>query len=334
MTLNLESVRGLLMDVFPAGNYPRPLGLLEPALAVRDGQMNVGEAARAARTTQARMSALVASPDILGDLVGDVPPFTQDLDTRIRATLGQLMIGQLAEQVFADLWLRALGDDELRLRDDRGSRSDTDFLVEDASSRQVFRLNIKFHGSTFRNAAEMVGLDPADTFALATYKIHGALQKQESEHLPYIFVVIGVRGLTGAKVGALLLDDLVRLVALAHGSKRVQGKRSVEEAVVTRVVSKPDAYGLGADLAAILTELGHAEWRVISARRADKLLRDLLFKRAYALRVRAFAQNYRGAELDMHFSISQDLHPLEDLFDTLRDHGMTGLVSRLERGTL
>jgi hypothetical protein len=244
------------------------------------------------------------------------------------------MIGLLAEQVFADLWLVALGEDELRLRDDRGSRSDTDFLVEDAANRQVFRLNIKFHGATFRNAAEMVGLEPGDTFALATYKIHGALQKQEAEHLPYSFVVIGVRGLTGPKVGTLLPDSLTRLVALLHGSKRVVGKRSVEEAVVNRVVSNPDAYGLGADLAAILTELGQAEWRVISARRADKLLRDLLFQRAYALRVRSFAQNYRGAELDMHFSVSQDLHPLEELFDTLRDHGITGLASRLERGTL
>jgi hypothetical protein len=272
--------------------------------------------------------------DPLGDLVGDLPPFTPELDTRVRATLGQLVIGQLAEQVFEALWVGALGEDDLRLRDDRGSRSDTDFLVEDSSGRQVFRLNIKFHGSTFRNAAEMVGLDPADTFALATYKIHGALQKQEAEHLPYIFVVIGVRGLTGAAVGALLPDELVRLVALAHGSKHVQGKRGVEEAVVARVLDHPDAYDLGARLAAILSDLGQAEWRVISARRADKLLRDLLFERAYALRVRAFAQNYRGAELDMHFSIREDLHPLQELLDTLRDHGMPGLVSRLERGTL
>ena len=323
-----------MKDLFPAGTYPKPLGLLEPVLAVRVGDMTVRAAAGAARTTQARIRSLVASPDLLGDLVGEVAPFTPETDAKIRATLGQLMIGQLAEQVFADLWLRALGDDDLHLRDDRGSRSDTDFLVEDASGRQVFRLNIKFHGSTFRNAAEMVGLDPADTFALATYKIHGALQKQEAEHLPYIFVVIGVRGLTGAAVGALLPDELVRFVALAHGSKRVQGKRSVEEAVVVRVVNHPDAYHLAARLAGILSELGQAEWRVISARRADKLLRDLLFERAYALRVRAFAQNYRGAELDMHFSVAADLHPLQELFDTLREHGMPGLVSRLERGSL
>jgi len=43
--------------------------------------------------------------------------------------------------------------------------------------------------------------------------------------------------------------------------------------------------------------------------------------------------NYRGAELDMHFSINEDLHPLEELLTVLRDGGMPALISRLERGT-
>jgi hypothetical protein len=50
--------------------------------------------------------------------------------------------------------------------------------------------------------------------------------------------------------------------------------------------------------------------------------------------VRGFTRNYAGAELDMHFSVRADLHPLTELFETLSEHGMTGLVSRLERGTL
>lgn len=334
MTLSLEDIRRLLPEIFRRGILQKPFGLVEPAIALREGRLSLAEAARAGRTTASRMEALASSDDLLEHLVGPVLEFTDTIESKVRSTLGQLMIGQMAEQVFEDLWLNALGEGDLRLRDDRGARSDTDFLVDDRSGRQVFRLNIKFHGSTFRNAAEMVGLDPLDTFALATYKIHGALTKQEAEHLPYIFVIIGVRGLTGSTVGALIPDELVRFVALAYGSKRVQGKRSIEEAVVTRVLDYPDTYDLRGSIAGMLSDLGRAEWRVISARRADLLLRDLLFERAYALRVRAFAQNYRGAELDMHFSISQDLHPLQELFDTLRDHGMPGLVSRLERGTL
>jgi len=38
-------------------------------------------------------------------------------------------------------------------------------------------------------------------------------------------------------------------------------------------------------------------------------------------------------ELDMHFSISQDLHPLEELLRVLRDGGLKTLMVYLERGT-
>jgi hypothetical protein len=171
-------------------------------------------------------------------------------------------------------------------------------------------------------------------FALATYKIYGALVKQDQEHLPYIFVVVGVRGLTGASVGEILPEELVRLAVTTQLSKKVTGKRNIEEAIVSRVANAPAAYGLQARIRELEDQIRQAEWRVISARRADQLLRQMLFDRAYALRVRGFTRNYAGAELDMHFSVSADLHPLTELFDTLGEHGMTGLVSRLERGTL
>jgi hypothetical protein len=44
----------------------------------------------------------------------------------------------------------------------------------------------------------MVSLEPDDWFPLATYKIFGALQKQQKEHLPYIFAIVGVPNLTAA----------------------------------------------------------------------------------------------------------------------------------------
>jgi hypothetical protein len=58
-----------------------------------------------------------------------------------------------------------------------------------------------------------------------------------------------------------------------------------------------------------------------------------LFDRAYALRVPGFAMNYRRAELDMHFSVANDLHPLDDMLRILRDDGLHGLSVYLERGT-
>jgi hypothetical protein len=43
-------------------------------------------------------------------------------------------------------------------------------------------------------------------------------------------------------------------------------------------------------------EIHAADWYALSARRADRLLRDELFDRVSAVRARAFARNYRNAE--------------------------------------
>jgi hypothetical protein len=64
------------------------------------------------------------------------------------------------------------------------------------------------------------------------------------------------------------------------------------------------------------------------------LLRELLFDRVYALKIRGFAQQFRRAELDMHFSLRDDLVPLNQFLETLRDQGLTVVASMLERGTV
>ena len=131
----------------------------------------------------------------------------------------------------------------MQLRDDRSVGGDTDYLVFNGQGRQVFRLNIKFHGSQFRRAQELVGLPPEDCFALATYKIYSALQKQEREHLPYIFVIVGVPNLTGAVVGAALPPDVVEFATRARNSPRLQQKRKVEDAIVQAITGRPADFG-------------------------------------------------------------------------------------------
>jgi hypothetical protein len=42
--------------------------------------------------------------------------------------------------------------------------------------------------------------------------------------------------------------------------------------------------------------------------------------------------NYRGAELDMHFSLSEDLTTLVDFLGIAQQHGPQGLLHRLGRG--
>ncbi len=334
MIATFEQLRHVLRLVFPDTAPPKPLHLVEPVALVKQGVADVHDAARAARTTVQRIRRLADASDPLAELVGATPESAPATEERVRVSLGQLVIGNLAERVFEDFYKANVGTTELELKDDRGARGDTDYLVFNGSGRQIFRINIKFHGSLFRRARELVGLDPEDCFALATYKIFAALKKQETEHLPYIFVIIGVPGLTGRIVGEAIPSVLVDLCTLVREAPSLGSVRTIEDQIVDRLTEAAGAFAFEEAARGFTAQIQRADWYVLSARRADGLLRQNLFERAYALRVRAFARNYRGAELDMHFSLSSDLHALTELLQVLRDHGMPGLVSRLERGTI
>jgi hypothetical protein len=47
-----------------------------------------------------------------------------------------------------------------------------------------------------------------------------------------------------------------------------------------------------------------------------------------------FTQQFRGAEVDMRFSLKKDLATLRDMLHVLKTQGQTKLASLLERGTL
>jgi hypothetical protein len=330
--MTLDQLEQLLARVYRDAVRPKPLHLLAALHKVRSG-VPLAEAARSVKTTAGNLDKLVQAADPVSHLLGEPASDFQAKEQKVRATIGQLIIGTLAEQIFEDTYRQTVGSSELTLKDDRSGGGDTDYLVRNGQGRQVFRLNIKFHGSQFRKAQELVGLPAEDCFALATYKIYSALQKQEREHLPYIFVVVGVPHLTGAVVGAAVPADVIEFATLARHCARFEGKRKLEDAIVRAITAQPEDFGMGESLNSFLAQIRGAVWRVLSARRADALLREKLFDRAYALRVRGFAMNYRGAELDMHFSISSDLHPLEEMLRILRDDGLHALSVYLERGT-
>src|SRR3954466_14657031 len=75
-----------------------------------------------------------------------------------------------------------------------------------------------------------------------------------------------------------------------------------------------------------------AGWYVLSARKAEDLLKKLFWERVYALRERGFAQNYKNAEVDMHFSISTEMTPLKDFLRTYKEGDQGLLMSRLAKG--
>jgi hypothetical protein len=194
--------------------------------------------------------------------------------------------------------------------------------------RPLYRLNIKFHGSLFRNAQQLVGLEPHDCFALATYKIKSALDKQDQEHLPFIFVVV-----TGSDVSAEAVGQAIgpTLVAAAHYGKKLitTGKRALEEKIVGQFIAKRHAKFEG-----IIGKIQAARWHIFSARRAESIMKEKLFERVFALRTRSFNRAYRNAEIDMHLSFKGDMIPLEDFLSMIAKEGHFKLAGMLERGTI
>src|SRR2546430_3502039 len=263
--MTLDELETVLERIYGNGPRPRPLHLLSARAQVRSGA-SLSDVARGIRTTTANLNALVQAGDPIFHLLGARPENFDEKALKVRATIGQLIIGNLAELVFEDNYRNTVGSTDLRLEDDRSTGGDTDYLIRNGQDRQVFRLNIKFHGSQFRKAHDLVGLDPEDCFALATYKIYSALQKQEREHLPYIFVVVGVPHLTGSVVGAAIPSDVVEFATMAKHAPRVEGKRKIEDAIVEAITLRPDDFLLGTTLDGFLGQIRSATWRVLSAR--------------------------------------------------------------------
>lgn len=333
----LESIDDLLSVLgrlyLEDDTLPKPFLLLKSLARLRAGE-DPRVVAKSVRTTPKRIEELRRATDALLEATGcDLGTACSEAALKkSRTTLGQLLLGVLAERTFESIYKTLMSTNELTLVDARGSRNETDYRVLNGQKRQVFRINIKFHGSRFRNAPDLVGLQPEDCFALATYKIYLALQKQDKEVLPYLFVIVGVPDLTGAQVGRAVPEDLTHLVALVQGGKKVSGKQDIEEHIVRHLLDTPQAEPFATELAGYAKAIQSADWYVLSARKAYKLLVDKLFQRVFALREKKFTRHYRNAEVDMHFSLKDDLTRLQDFLALLKEKGLQGVTGYLERG--
>jgi hypothetical protein len=326
----VPDLTGFLSAAYPHGSWPAPFHVLEGLQKFKAG-VPLKEAAKSVGTSPHILERLNKSTEPEYDIIHLRPSDLLEVDLKRAATiLGGLVLGQAAEIAFEDIYRSEMGQEvEFKLVDLREGRSDTDYRVLNGKGRGIFRLNIKFFGSTFRRGAELVGLEPEDCFPLATYKILSAVEKQTAEHLPFVFTVVGVPNLTALSMRGYFSEDDITMIALITKSKKVSGKRSLEEKVVNRLVEqKSKAFTQAYD------RIRAAEWYIISARKADDLFRKMFIDRVYALRVRNFAKVFGGAEVDMHFSLKKDLASLKELFRVLREEGPVKTGGLLERGTL
>ncbi|MGH6805076.1 MAG: hypothetical protein ACREC3_17185 [Methyloceanibacter sp.] len=244
---------------------------------------------------------------------------------RIRFRLAQLLLGALTEERFAKE-KEALTAGRLTVEDHRLGRTDTDYRVLNGGGRPIFRINIKFHGTAFDKAQEYVELAPDDCFALATYKIHQALVRQRAEALPYVFLVLSCLGLTSESVSNIVPDRFGWFLSMATTFPKLD----VEEAMVASLLTESNA----SQLSEVRRRIAESEFRVLSAARAEHLLKEKFFERVFALRQRAFTRTFRNAELNMHFSLRQEMTPVRDFLAAVALESPQRLTVLLDRGEL
>lgn len=230
---------------------------------------------------------------------------TSQLLAQRRLGIAQMLLGALAERRFEELSDEITGGGVLSIEDHRPSRTDTDYRLLNGREDPICRLNIKFHGTLFREAERYVGLGSQDCFALATYKINNALKRQEGERLPYVFLVLSVPELNAADVARLIPDEYVWTLGV------LQGRRVVEETIVERL----RASDYRERFRPIFDRMPEGQFRIISAKKAYNLLRDKLFERVHALSLKGFTRRFRNAEVDMHLSLSAELTPVRTFLE-------------------
>jgi hypothetical protein len=132
----------ILKLVYGTERPPKPLHLLLAAERVRAGE-DLAAVASEVGTTRGRLHSVVEADDPATlVLKGAIPTLTPERERRVRRSLGQLLLGNLAERAFEDIYKGAVGS-EFDLQRDRSLYTDTDYRVLNGKKRPVFRINIK-----------------------------------------------------------------------------------------------------------------------------------------------------------------------------------------------
>jgi hypothetical protein len=141
------------------------------------------------------------------------------------------------------------------------------------------------------------------------------------------FAVVGVPGLDAAAIAEIIPEAEVRPVATLAASKLVTRKRDFEDWLVGRIVqAREPAFETAYD------RIRTSNWYILSARRAIRVMHEKLFERVYALAVPGFTRKFGGAEVDMHYSLSEDMVSLDEFLTALREEGHGKVTHMLADG--
>lgn len=246
-----------------------------------------------------------------------------------------LLVAQLGEEIFEPLVAQPVREMGYEVLDRRTEHAEQDFDIRDPQGAMAISVNVKVHSSQFRNAPDVVKLAADDCFALALYKILSAFKQTRETQVPFLFLV-SIRWGIVEEVIARVPPDLGEIVELVFRA-RAQGKRRAEDRLVQHAVGRLHETGIWDELIAMLTSEG--DHRVLSARKALDLFMDRFDPRCPALSIREFGRAFGGqrgvaAEINMHFSISEEMVPLDRMLSNLEREGLPWFRQRVERGMI
>lgn len=310
-----------------------PMGRLKAVLLADQGKAP-SEIAREIAKSEGTVREWLKAFKVQG-LKGLFPISEEEALTRRSSQIfSNLLVARLAEDLFDALTGSALHSIGMRIEDRRAEYSETDFgVVDTASKKDACLINVKVHSSQFEGAERFVGLAPTDTFALALYKILMGFKYQKEKGIPFFFVV-SIRWEIVEEVMRLIRREDQRLVHLIFQT-RARGKKRAEDALVDDFVV---GFRKRSEWNTLLQDLKNTGTHVVlSAQRAMNLFLEKFETRCPALTLGQFATKFRGrrglpAEINMHFSISQEMMPLAAFLDSLQHERGKNLWVRAHRG--
>jgi len=271
-----------------------------------------------------------ASSDSLLDVVERTP----GVERKPNATRSQpnrfagLLVGAVVEREFVRRHTDAMAEQGFEFGDQTKEGSDTDYLVLDDLRRPALRVNVKAHGTFFQKAQQFVGLEPEDTFALATYKVRAAYRKSRDQALPFLFAIASSPALAAERAAAELPAHVEAVVSIQNTHKGLKGWKVVEDRLVdhllTASASDPSLMFIGRLDAAVR----RARWRVLSALKANDLLNTMLDERVPTVSNPNFPIPPHS-QPNMHFSLGGDMIGLDELLDMLREHGVQHVATKI-----
>lgn len=172
----------------------------------------------------------------------------------------------------------------------------------------LLRANVKVHATQFKKAKSFVGLDPEDCFALALYKILNGIKLERSTEIPFVFIVY-----VNWNVGETLQRDLYNKLRNTPMHEEIntlfsrrRRNRTEEDQLIDRVITYLKSINVWDEYVQLIRA---SNKRVISAEKGLNLVIEHLDSRIPTLKSSYLARRILtgGGEVDMHFSISEEM---------------------------